>query len=40
MDNLDRRARLKASNRRTGLWLAFLALLFFALLFVKRIWLG
>jgi hypothetical protein len=30
----------KRNNRRTALWLAGLALFFFVMLFVKRLWLG
>jgi hypothetical protein len=33
-------ARPKPNNLRTGLLLAALALFFFVLLFVKRLWLG
>jgi hypothetical protein len=33
---LERQRR--ANNRRTALWLAALAAFFFALLFVKRLW--
>lgn len=30
---------LRAKNRRTGLWLAALALFFFVMLFVQKLWL-
>jgi hypothetical protein len=34
----DSPARPKPNNLRTALWLAALALFFFAILFVKRLW--
>ena len=34
----ERMARIRRNNRRTATWLAALALLFFVMLFVKRIW--
>jgi len=36
----ERQQRLRRANRRTALWVAGLALLFFVMLFVKRIWLS
>ena len=38
--NVDRSQQIRKNNRRTALWLAGLALLFFVLLFVKRLWLS
>ena len=35
-----RAARIRQNNRRTGLWLAALALFFFVMMFVKHIWLS
>ena len=35
-----RRRQIRANNRRTGSKLAALALFFFVLLFVKRLWLS
>ena len=35
-----RSQQLRKTNRRTALWLAALALFFFVLLFVKRLWLS
>jgi hypothetical protein len=36
----NRSEQMKRNNRRTALWLAGLALFFFVLLFVKRLWLS
>jgi len=36
----ERLQRLRRANRRTALWVGGLALFFFVMLFVKRIWLG
>ena len=36
----DRSQQIRKNNRRTALWLAGLALFFFVLLFVKRLWLN
>ena len=38
--NVDRSRQIRKNNRRTALWLAALALCFFVLLFVKRLWLS
>jgi hypothetical protein len=35
----ERMRQIRKNNRRTGLWLAALALFFFVMLFVKRLWL-
>jgi len=35
-----RSQQIRKNNRRTALWLAGLALFFFVLLFVKRLWLS
>ncbi|WP_338847160.1 cytochrome oxidase small assembly protein [Massilia sp. W12] len=34
----SREDEIKAKNRRTGMWVAVLAAVFFAALFVKRTW--
>jgi hypothetical protein len=36
----DRSQQIKKANRRTATWLAALALFFFVMLFVKRLWLN
>jgi hypothetical protein len=36
----ERSEQLRKNNRRTALWLAALALFFFVMLFVKRLWLN
>lgn len=36
----DRAQQIRKNNRRTALWLAGLALFFFVMLFVKRLWLS
>ena len=36
----DRMRQIRRNNRRTAAWLAALALFFFVMLFVKRLWLG
>jgi len=36
----DRSQQIRKNNRRTALWLAGLALFFFVVLFVKRLWLS
>ena len=36
----NRSEQQKQANRRTALWLAGLALFFFVVLFVKRLWLS
>ena len=36
----DRSQQIRKNNRRTALWLAGLALFFFVVLFVKRLWLN
>lgn len=36
---IDRKTKLKSNNLRTAFWLGGLALFFFVLLFVKRLWL-
>ena len=36
----ERSQQLKKANLRTALWLAGLALFFFVMLFVKRLWLS
>jgi len=38
--NVDRSRQSRKNNLRTALWLAGLALFFFVLLFVKRLWLS
>ncbi|MFJ1467944.1 MULTISPECIES: cytochrome oxidase small assembly protein [Massilia] len=38
--NDDRSQQIRKNNRRTALWLAGLALFFFVVLFVKRLWLN
>jgi hypothetical protein len=38
--NDDRSQQIRKNNRRTALWLAGLALFFFVMLFVKRLWLN
>jgi hypothetical protein len=38
--NDDRSQQIRKNNRRTALWLAGLALFFFVVLFVKRLWLS
>ncbi|WP_218921029.1 cytochrome oxidase small assembly protein [Massilia putida] len=38
--NADRSQQQKKANLRTALWLAGLALFFFVMLFVKRLWLS
>ena len=38
--DVDRMQQIRKNNRRTALWLAGLALFFFVLLFVKRLWLS
>jgi hypothetical protein len=38
--NVDRSQQIRKNNRRTALWLAGLALFFFVVLFVKRLWLN
>jgi hypothetical protein len=39
-DRLEQTGRAKPNNLRTGLLLGALALFFFCLLFVKKLWLG
>ena len=36
----DRSQQIRKNNRRTALWLAGLALFFFVVLFLKRLWLS
>jgi hypothetical protein len=38
--NADHSQQQKKANLRTALWLAALALFFFVMLFVKRLWLS
>jgi len=37
---MDQERRAKPNNLRTALWVGALALFFFVMLFVKRIWIG
>jgi hypothetical protein len=40
VNNEERKAQIRKNNRRTATWLAGLALLFFVMLFAKRLWMG